>query len=267
MYSVQSLTVKAAEKTLLHNINVEFKRGAINVILGANGAGKSTLFKALLGEISSHEGRVYFNRKAHSAWSIESLAHARAYVAQMHQHAFDLPVFEYLLLAREHIVESSKQSQQCVEAISHQTGAKALLAQNLSLLSGGEAQLVEFTRAILQLFEAHKGFVNKCLLLDEPASALDIKQTRALYRQIRWFTQSGGTAILIDHDINAMASIAQYILLMKHGRLTAFGSTEEVFTQENLNHCFDVHGEIVEHRASSIFSLPVQDDYVQYVNR
>ncbi|WP_371196237.1 ATP-binding cassette domain-containing protein [Glaciecola sp. SC05] len=266
MFECQNLTYKSAQRTLLNNINLCFERNKITAIIGANGAGKSTLFKALLGELGHCDGAVLFQGHPLLAHSLISLAEHRAFVAQQHNLSFSLPVFEYLLMAREHIHESMSTAYEIVQNTSVDFQILHLLEQDITRLSGGEAQLVEFTRAYLQLCEHDDNefayppeeyggrnqtlypqtLANKCLLLDEPASALDIKQTKRLYQHLLMFKNQGATVILIDHDVNAMASIADNIVLIKGGMVLAAGPSEKVFAQSHLNACFDVQGTLYQ---------------------
>jgi iron complex transport system ATP-binding protein len=231
------------QRLLLDNITANFAIGKITSIMGANGAGKSTLLKTLLGEFTETNNNVRFHNRALGDYSLIELAKKRAYVSQHAKPAFSLDVFEYLLLQREIYGESNTNSQAIVQMAANTFGINRLLERDVALLSGGEAQLVEFTRAYLQLYE-HRGLNGKCLLLDEPASALDVKQTSLLYRHLLHIRDSGVTVILVDHDINAMTEVADDILLLKRGRLLACGSKHNVFTKQNFNQCFDVNGSL-----------------------
>jgi iron complex transport system ATP-binding protein len=256
MFECRNLSFSASGRALLNNINLCFECHKITAIIGANGAGKSTLFKALLGELNQADGEVLFGGRPLSDHSLTELAKHRAFVAQQHRLSFNLPVFEYLLMAREHIHESSNNAYQTVQTICTDFQILHLLEQDMTRLSGGEAQLVEFTRAYLQLYDEEHGaseqiphasshaLRHKCLLLDEPASALDIKQTKRLYQHLLLFKEQGASVILIDHDVNAMASIADNIVLIKEGAILAAGPSDEVFAQRFLNACFDVQGRL-----------------------
>ncbi|WP_395344507.1 ATP-binding cassette domain-containing protein [Ningiella sp. W23] len=267
MFECRHLRLAIRHKRLLNDICVSFASKKITAIIGANGAGKSTLLKALLGEYAELSGEVKFSDNPLASFSLKSLAKTRAYVSQHNQPSFSLAVFEYLLLPRELYEESAQDSQAIVQMAAELFGIKGLLSQDIMALSGGEAQLVEFTRAYLQLYDGHRSqsLQGKCLLLDEPASALDVKQTSHLYRYLLQICQQGATVILVDHDINAMAEIAHDILLIKQGYIVAFGAKDTVFTQANLNTCFDVNGSFADlHTArqslsQSIYHVPISN--------
>jgi iron complex transport system ATP-binding protein len=239
------MTLLRQSNVLLNDICVQFHSAKITAIVGANGAGKSTLLKALLGEFPEIIDTVQFKGRSAHSYSLSSLSKQRAYVCQHAKPAFSLAVFEYLLLQREMHDESQATTQAMVAMAASLFGINRLLERDLLLLSGGEAQLVEFTRAYLQLY-SEQGLQGKCLLLDEPASALDVKQTSLLYHHLLKFKEQGATIILVDHDINAMAQIADHIVLLKYGKLIATGTKQDVFTRYNLNRCFDVAGHLYD---------------------
>ena len=242
MFELQHISVIRDNKPLLQDISIQFKPGQINAIIGANGAGKSTLLKCLLGEVTPTWGDVMFESNRLIDWSLQALSFKRAYIAQAFRPQFTLPVFEYLLLARESRNESKQATEHHLLAVCEQLQVSPLLGRCISAISGGEFQLVEFARASLQL-HGDDHFAGKCLLLDEPASALDIHQTQKLYRHIQSFQKAGGTVIMIDHDINAVAQLANEMVILKHGQLLSAGETETVFNKQTINQCFDTEGD------------------------
>lgn len=255
MFKCIDVALELAGQRLLSNINITFEPNKISAILGANGAGKSSLLKVLLNEHTCSKGEVEFDNKTLNRFSLAALAEKRAYVAQHQRLGFSLAVFEYLVLARQHINEPDAVSSCIVAKGTEDFSITHLLAKDINALSGGELQLVEFTRAYIQLFDNNKSngkpLSNKCLLLDEPASALDIKQTQHLYQYLHQFKLLGGTVILIDHDINAMAGVADNLILLKLGEVIDSGKVSDVFTESNLNACFDVSGQLIDSPTSS----------------
>lgn len=256
MFELCNVSIKVGKKALLSNVNLRFEPAQISAVMGANGAGKSTLFKCLLGEYPLAQGHIKFNKQCISDFSLRDLSKQRAYIAQAKPNMFSMLVLEYLLLARIQYIESSKYSENLVLTISKQFSVTGLLMRDVTTLSGGEMQLIEFVRAYLQLYETHS-MQGKCLLLDEPASALDIKQTRLLYKHLTAFQQQSGTVIIIDHDINQVGALATNIAFIKHGGVQRYGESSAVFTQSNLDECFDTKGRVVSgiHQSANFYHL------------
>ncbi|OFA31941.1 iron complex transporter ATP-binding protein [Glaciecola punicea] len=251
MFNLSAVTVVAGQKTLLNDVSLVFESNSITAILGANGAGKSTLFKSLLGEYPLNKGMIKFDGRPLDEYLLKDLSKKRAYIAQAKAGFFSMLVYEYLQLARLQYYETDEQSQNLVLKFSDQFHITHLLMRDVTQLSGGELQLIEFVRAYLQLYET-SNMHNKCLLLDEPASALDIKQTRLLYGHLKTFQRAGGCIIIIDHDINAVANLATNLVYIRLGEVLATGASSELFTKVHIDDCFDTSGQIIVHKANSL---------------
>lgn len=245
MFTTQGLTVIVKGKCLIENVSVTFPTGKISTIIGANGAGKSTLFNALLGEYKSGLSNVLFQECALDRWALEDLSKVRAYIAQGARTSFALSVLDYLQISAETHAYSKSQLVYRIAEIAEKTGIEHKLSDSVTTLSGGEMQLVEFARATLQLGTADH-IKNCCLLLDEPSSALDIKQRQKLYHLIIEFNKQGGTVLIIDHDINTVANLSDYIVMLKNGQVLAQGSPERVFVTDVLDECFNCSGAVRE---------------------
>ncbi|GLR71681.1 ATP-binding cassette domain-containing protein [Agaribacter marinus] len=257
MYEIHGLSINRGTKVLIKNVDVDFRANKITAIIGANGAGKSTLFKALLGEFIPDAGQIHFDNKNIQAWSLSDLSKKRAYIAQSFRPTIALPVFEYLALAREQYHESEQRTQRLVFEIASKMGIHLKLLACITHLSGGEFQMLEFARAWLQLCGSTNGngsMKGKCLMLDEPSSALDICQSQRLYTHVKHFQQAGGTVLIIDHDINAVSQLADDLVFIKDGALQTCGPTPSVFTAENLNDCFNTSGQIQGQQANKSHS-------------
>ncbi|MDM7861134.1 ATP-binding cassette domain-containing protein [Alteromonas sp. ASW11-36] len=256
MLDCHNISYSIGKNTLLRYVSWQFAQGKITSIIGANGAGKSTLLKGLLGIVKPDVGRVDFQGVALSEWTLQELALRRAYMAQHGTQRLALPVVEYLLLARVHYTESQSSAEQHVQHVINELDLIAMMFKRLDELSGGEYQRVELARAWCQLLD-HQQLDGKLLLLDEPGSALDINQSQKLYQYLRKFVAAGGSVIVVEHDLNVAAKYCDEMLLLKQGQCLAAGKTNEVFTQTNLNQCFNVNGQVVhdEKRGVMSFSL------------
>lgn len=254
MIECQHLHCRLHGRTVVKDINWQFEAGQISAIVGPNGAGKSTLLKAMLGIYQTRMGEVHLQGRALESWHIEELAKRRAYMAQASRARFRLPVYEYLALARVHQRESQTQCDTRVAEVIRLLDIAHLASKDIDCLSGGEFQRVELARVWCQLL-SEKGVQDTLLLLDEPASALDIRQTQHLYQYLRRFCDCGGTVVVVEHDINLAARFCDQLLMMRKGHLLAAGSMATTFTEDNINRCFDVAGRVLHDHHSSTFSF------------
>lgn len=78
------------------------------------------------------------------------------------------------------------------------------------------------------------------LLLDEPASALDLKHRMQLARALRRLSdQRGVAALMVTHDLMFLDSVADFVFAMKSGRIVSMGGPESVLVEEVLTDVYD----------------------------
>ena len=107
-------------------------------------------------------------------------------------------------------------------------------------LSVGQQQRATLARAVAQL--ADDGH----LVLDEPASAMDLRHVRRSTALLRRLADGGATVLVAMHDLTLAVSLADECWLLDHGRLVAAGPTGEVISIEQLHMVFGVGFEWIE---------------------
>jgi iron complex transport system ATP-binding protein len=88
---------------------------------------------------------------------------------------------------------------------------------------------------------------HKLVFLDEPLNNLDIKHQYKTLEIIKNFTKKANSAIVVLHDLNLAAQFADKILLMKSGKVSSYGTPEEVFTAENISKAYNFPCTICPH--------------------
>jgi iron complex transport system ATP-binding protein len=132
----------------------------------------------------------------------------------------------------------SQEDAQAVERALDQTNLVDLAERPVSDLSGGQRQ-----RAWIAMVLAQDTPV---MLLDEPTAFLDLKvQVDLLCLLHAVARQQGRTVVLVLHDLNIAASLADRIVMMRDGAIQAEGSVAEVFTAENLKRVFELEASIL----------------------
>ena len=107
-----------------------------------------------------------------------------------------------------------------------------LLSHPIQELSAGERQRIVFARALAQQPSS--------LLLDEPASFLDVRHQVELYDRVRELADRERASVLTAlHDLNLAAEYCDRVYLLQRGRVAACGPTAEVFTYANLKRVFE----------------------------
>jgi iron complex transport system ATP-binding protein len=230
------------EPNVLVDVSLEIADRAVTAILGPNGSGKTTLLHLLLGLLSPQVGRILLEGKPYGDYSRREMSRLVGLVPQSEQVTFDLSVSEYVLLGRApHLdlleLPKSQDRQAALRAL-ETIGLHALHERPVPSLSGGERQLATIARSLAQ--EPH------ILLLDEPTSHLDLKNTRRILQTMRQLGDKGQAIVFTTHDPNAAAAIADHVVLLRGGRVLAAGSTHAVLTPEYLTCTYDVEVNVVQ---------------------
>ena len=218
------------------DVSLAVPRGAMGALIGANGSGKSTLIRLLAGLLEPASGEVIFNNAPLENLQARERAKRIAYVPQSSATVFPFTALEVVLTGRSPYsgrfrFESSRDEQIALAALDALDAAH-LSARQITELSGGERQLVTVARALAQEPEV--------MLLDEPASALDLKHRTQLARALRRLRDERGIAVLmITHDLMLLDSAADLIFAMKCGRLVASGAPEVVLNDSVLGEIYD----------------------------
>ena len=149
---------------------------------------------------------------------------------------FELPftALEVVLLGRHpHLAglafESARDLQLAREALAR-VGAADLADRSIDELSAGERQRIVFARALAQDAPV--------LLLDEPASFLDLRYQVELFDRLRELAREGRAILAVLHDLNLAAEYCDRVVLLAGGRVAAAGSTASVLTYPTLTRVY-----------------------------
>jgi len=223
-------------RTVLSQAGIQVGPGEIVGLLGPNGSGKSTLIKVVSGVLAGYGGSVRLDGREVRDIPRRELAQSLAVVPQEPSFSFPFSALEIVLMGRHpHLAGLAFESARDVElarAALERCGALDLATRTIHELSAGERQRVVFARALAQQ--------PRVLLLDEPASFLDIRHQVEVYDIVRDLTAEHGSSVLtVLHDINLAAEYCDRIYLLKDGRIEAGGATRDVLTYANLTRVFE----------------------------
>jgi iron complex transport system ATP-binding protein len=233
---VEALCFAYDGRPVLDGVTLAVGPGEIVGLVGPNGSGKSTVIRIVSGVLGRFAGTVRVGGVDLGRLPRVELARRLAVVPQEPVFAFPFTALEIVLLGRHpHLAGAAFESEADVriarEAL-ERCGAGALADRPIHELSSGERQRVVFAKALAQ--------DPQLLLLDEPASFLDIRHQVERYDVVRDLTRERGRAVLtVLHDLNLAAEYCDRIYLLQRGRIAAGGPTAEVLTYENLTRVFE----------------------------
>lgn len=211
--------------------NVDFEVGYREVmgLVGDNGAGKSTLIKILTGVFPPDTGEIYFEgRKV----NIRSPKEAREMgIETVYQDLALIPLLDIsrnFFLGREPVLRLSpfrfldkRKMDQTVRDVLSEIGIQVRSPRDpVAVLSGGERQSVAIGRAL--------HFGAKLLILDEPTSALSVRETHRVLDFILEAKDRGLSIVFITHNIYHVYSVADRFTILEHGRNVACLRKDEV---------------------------------------
>jgi ABC-type branched-subunit amino acid transport system ATPase component len=236
---VRDVTVRFGGLTAVDGQTLSAPRGHITGLIGPNGAGKTTTFNAITGVVRPSEGQVHLFG--------EDITHAptQARALKGLGRTFQrMELFETLTV-RENVAMGKEASMAGRNPLSHLVGRRGERARALALadaamelcdighlasarpadLSTGQRRLVELARIVAGDFTI--------MLLDEPSSGLDAKETERFGQILTGLVAERGVGILIvEHDMALVMSTCDYIHVLDFGKPIFEGTPREVQTSE-----------------------------------
>ncbi|MFD7691710.1 ATP-binding cassette domain-containing protein [Streptomyces sp. NPDC059805] len=200
--------------TALGGVSLVVPSGGITAVVGPNGAGKSTLFHCLAGTHRPARGQVLLG--ARDVTRLPAHARTRLGVARTFQ---QLAVFPSLTVA-ENVRVGAEQGrvrdpaavERALRLLGLDGPVRALPAAGLPT---GTLRRVELARALAG--------DPRVLLLDEPAAGLDTAEVAALARILRALAADGTALLVVEHDLDLVADLADTVHVMAAGRIVASG--------------------------------------------
>lgn len=221
--SGRNLVKKFAGLTATDDVSFEIPAGSIYGLIGPNGAGKSTIFNLITGYYAPTSGDILF--KGQSLNGIPTYRRNQMGIARAFQISKPFPA----LTVRENVrvgamfgrPEKTNHEEVVNEALAI-TGISAIADRTAEGLTVGTLRKLEIARAIATR--------PSLLLADEPCAGLNATETQEMVATLRKVRDRGITVWLVEHDMKAVTSICDRILVIDAGRRIAEGTPAEVIS-------------------------------------
>ena len=217
----------------LEDIDLQVSQGEILGIIGPNGSGKSTLFKVILGLLRPWRGEVLvFGQPSSSQRTMVG------YMPQVELVDWDFPVTvgDVALMGRYGrlglLRRPTKVDRRAAEEALDRVGMAHLRKRLIGELSGGQRRRVLLARAVADN--------PRLLLLDEPLAGLDATAQHQLLDIVRDLQSGGTTVVLSTHDLSCVSGACHRAACLNR-YLVAYGTPEEVLTEDILSRTFGTH--------------------------
>jgi iron complex transport system ATP-binding protein len=231
---------------LLEDINLTLGAGEILGIIGPNGAGKTSLLQTLSGDYTTTKGCVTFLDEEITCWQGLSRAKSLAVLPQLSLLNFPYTVEEVIMLGRTPHSTGASADRVILNEVMQATDTQRLQSRIYTQLSGGEKQRVQLARVFAQIWP-DASCEPSLLLLDEPTAALDLSHQKLMMNTLRELANRGCAIVIVAHDFNLVAAVADKISVLKDGRQMAYGSASEVLTKDIFAQVFAVDVTISTH--------------------
>jgi phospholipid/cholesterol/gamma-HCH transport system ATP-binding protein len=230
MIEIKNIEKSFGENKVLKNVNMTFKKGQTNLIIGESGSGKTTLIKILIGLYKNYSGKVLFDGSNVSEMNKKDLIKLRQDIGMLFQGG---ALYDYMSV-EENIIfplslftdKSEKEKMERVNFCLERVNLKGKNNLMPSELSGGMKKRVAIARAIVMQ--------PKYLFCDEPNSGLDPKTAILIDDLIMEITKEYNiTTIVNTHDMNSVMQIGDNISFIHKGEMWWKGNKEELIISNN----------------------------------
>jgi iron complex transport system ATP-binding protein len=236
LVEARSLEVDRGRRRVLHGVSLELRAGEALALVGPNAAGKSTLVRALAGLLPAAGGAVLLEGRPLTAWARAAVARRLALVAAEDEAPARLTVADRVALGRyPHrgpLAPLAAADHAAIARALRLTEIEHLRERPLGTLSAGERQLALVARGLAQ--------EPAVLLLDEPATHLDVRHQLHLFRVLDEVREQGVAVLVVVHDLPRAAAWAPRMAVVAGGRVVADGAAFDVLRDATTASAFGV---------------------------
>ena len=221
--------------------HIEIQRGSITALIGPNGAGKTTLFNLLTGFDNPDVGEWRFdghNMSRVAAHKTASMGMVRTF--QLTKSLTKMSVIENMKLGAMHQVgehwwngllpftwkSQDREIEERADALLTRFKMDHMRKEYAGTLSGGQRKLLEMARALMTQ--------PRLVMLDEPMSGVNPVLKQSLNEHIRGLRDDGMTVLFVEHDMDMVNDVADWVIVMAEGSIIAEGTPEQVASDPNV---------------------------------
>ena len=222
--AVTDVSVRFGGVQALNEVSLDVPAGSVTGLIGPNGAGKTTLFNVVSGLVAPTSGRVLVSGR--DVTRVPTYRRARLGVARTYQR---LELFGSLSV-RDNVLVGAELRREWDRGGSHPdatadelmdlVGISHLADVRAETLSTGTSRLVELARALASR--------PRVLLLDEPSSGLDDRESEAFGQLLLRLAEEGLAILLVEHDMDLVMNVCRHIWVLDFGRILTSGSPQEI---------------------------------------
>lgn len=247
----QSISVTLGGAAILASVSASFLPGKVTAVLGPNGAGKSTLLACLAGLRTPDMGDVLIGGVSRAVLDRRELARRIGFLPQTADVHWDVDVQTLVGLGR--FPHRGRWGESAVDRVAvaqamATTDVTQFAARRVQTLSGGERARVLLARVLAG--------TPQWLLADEPLANLDPAHQLDGLDCLRSAAAAGAGVVVVLHDLNHAARVADQVLLLRDGKLVAHGPPDAVLTEALIAQTYGVDTYLGTTPAGQRFIIP-----------
>ena len=221
-------------ETVLDNIDLDIHDKEFVTLLGPSGCGKTTTLRIIGGFVTPDSGELLFD-----GVRMEGVPPYKRPVNTVFQRYALFPhlnVFENVAFALRVQKRPEKEIKERVGEMLRLVHLENFIDRGVARLSGGQQQRVAIARALI----SHP----KCLLLDEPLAALDLKLRKDMQNELKNLQKATGiTFIYVTHDQEEALTMSDTVVVMADGRIQQIGTPQDIYNEPQNAFVADFIGE------------------------
>jgi len=220
LYEAKNITKKYGNLIALDDVNFHIAPNEVVGLLGDNGAGKSTLIKMMSGVVEPNKGNIFVDGneiKIKNRKESEEIAGIET-IYQNSALCDDMTIMRNIFMGREitnyfGFMNDKKMDEISTEVLT--TGIEIAgidsPSKEIGALSGGQKQAVAIARAVY--------FKRKILLLDEPTSALSVRETEKVLSYVTDLKKENVSSVIVTHNLYHAFQVCDRFVVMSHGKV------------------------------------------------
>lgn len=240
MLEIKNVTINFGGLKAVDSMNMIVKKGYIHALIGPNGAGKTTLFNIITRVLRHNTGEIIINNERINdvkPYNIIYKGISRTFQnlqlfnnINVYQNIMSGYIYNYsggiLKLFSKEKKQFEEEAKERILDVADLLGIKNRLNSFIPQLSYGILKRIEIARAIVS--------DPQIILFDEPAAGLNHSETEEISQIIKMLLNKGKTIFLVEHDMNLVMSISDYITVMSFGKKIAEGTPKEISNNEKV---------------------------------
>lgn len=234
MLEVKDISVRFGGVKALTDVSFSIKKGSVSALIGPNGAGKTTMFNVVTGFVAPSAGTVSFLEK-----NITNYKPAKVFNSGISRTFQNLNIIPELSLRENMYLGIIGRDKPPI--------FKSVFRLNKSYWKNASEEIDKFLEfagvqnfqhyrptavpyGVLKNFELARAVVSnpKLLLLDEPAAGLNMAEKERLADIVRKVSSDGISILMVEHDMQFISSLAQYVVCLNFGCKIACGTYDEI---------------------------------------